>query len=324
MREGGGHAPLIFYWPLKLIRTALLLIAFIAFAGGLYDNVSWAIHKLVGTPLEGVVTDLEPTDIGFAKPTVDYVLPLDGSEWRVESRLPRDDLTIGDKVAVSVIPGSEGLTRIERSSFWRMVSIAALIGGALGIWAIRSIWPGVETALGWKRHKEPATSSNLGFVAATLIVAVLGATAWMKFIHMPWLGVAEYGALVNAPDEVMRKAALRCGPAAPNPLNACEMRVLGLAPNASEGAYLAALNENDFESLARYHAAIANPEIPFSIDWSASAPLLLERDPAILLSLLSTGATPPPEVAFDLIAVSETRGWTDVSAALRRMSQPEG
>jgi len=264
---------------------------------------------------------MEPAAVGLATPVVQYVLPFDGSEWRVESRLPRDDLKVGDKVRLSVIPGSEGLTRIERSPFWRGMSVAALLGGAAAIWALLTYWSSVETLLGWRRQRESATSNSLNYLTALTIVAILGLTAWMRFIYMPWLGVSEYGSLITAPDTAMRKAAVRCGPSGENPLNVCETRVLSLA-GGSEGAYLAALRENDFESLVRYHAAIARADIPFRIDWATSAPLLLDRDPAILAGLLSAGAVPPPEVAFDLMAVAESRGWTEVLAALRNAQRP--
>lgn len=324
LRQRGGRAPGLVYWPLKLVRTVLLLIACLAFAGGLYDTVSWSAHKVIGRPLVGVVTALEPAAAGLSKPTVDYVLPLDGGEWRVESRLPRGDLKVGDKIAISVIPGSEGLTRIQRSEFWRTVAIAALVGGAAMIWLLATFWPRVETLLGWRRQQEGAAATHTRTIAALMITITLVGVGWMKFVYTPWLGVSELTQLITAPDKAMRTAGRRCGLSGEGPLNACELTVMGASAVAAEGAYRAALRDNDFESLARYHAAIANPEIPFDIDWASTTQLLLESEPEVLIGLLSTGAVPPPEVAGDLLAGAEARGWSDVSAAIQKAVQPGG
>lgn len=324
LRTRGGRTPAYIFWPLKLVRTALLLIAFLAFSIGLYENVSWSLHTFLGTPTEGTVVKLEAASAGLSTPAVDYVYPLDLSTWRVESRLPRDDLAVGDRIGVSVIAGSEGMTRVERSEFWRTLSLIALVGGGLAMWGLFAVWRPIETAMGWRRQEEEPASSRVRQATAILIVLALGSVAWMKIFYMPWVGVAEYQQLITAPDELMRKAALRCGPSGDGPLNGCELRALTLGDQAGSGAYIAALNEYDYESLARYNSAIADPEIDFAIDWTTAAPLLLERDPAILTGLLQAGAVPPPGVAFDLMAMAETRGWTEVSKALKASAQPDG
>ncbi len=312
------------YWPLKLIRSALVLIAFLAFAGGLYENVSWGAHKLFGTEIAGTVVSLEAASSGLAKPTVEYTRPLEGGEWSVSSRLPRDDLSVGDQVIVSVIPGSEGLTRIERSPFWRTVSIAALVGGALALWVSYSMWAGLESALGWRRWSESAAATHSRTVVALMITLTLVGVTWMKFVYTPWLGVAELTLLITAPDQAMRAASQRCGAVGSGPLNDCELTVLDL-PNgemAAQGAYLLALRDGDFTSLARYNAAIGNPEIDFAFDWNATAPLLLNSEPEVLVGLLQTGLTPPPDIAADLLAGAEARGWASVSMMLYKMVQP--
>ncbi len=327
LRSRGRRAPTLFYWPARLIRNALLLIAFIAFAGGLYDQVSWGAHKMFGTTVEGEVIKLDARSAGLATPTVAYALPLDGGEWQAVSRLPRNDVALGDKIAVSVIPGSEGLTRIERSDFWRTVSIAALVGGAAAMWTLMSVWRILELAFGWRRQQENATSAHTRTFASLMIAIVLVGAAWMKFVYTPWLGVSEFAYLVTAPDKAMRAAGERCGSVGSGPLNACELRMLDLPKighSASEGAYRAALIESDFVSLARYHSAIANPEINFAFDWRTAAPLLLNTDPEVLVSLLATGVAPPMDIAADLLAGAEARGWAQVSAALRRASQAGG
>ena len=131
LRTRGKRAPGVIFWPLKLIRTALLLIAFAAFSIGLYENVSFGAHMLFGTPAQGTVVKLEAASAGLSTPTVEYVYPLDLSQWRVESRLPRGDLAVGDTIGVSVIAGSEGMTRVERPQYWRTFFLIALAGGAV-------------------------------------------------------------------------------------------------------------------------------------------------------------------------------------------------
>lgn len=324
LRTPKKRSPTIIYWPIRLIRSALLLVALIAFIGGLYENVTWGAHKMFGTPIVGTVASVEAAASGQARPVVEYIRPLDGSEWRVASSLPRGDLAVGDQVTVSVITGSEGLTRIERSSFWRMVSIAALLIGGVVLWATVSVWPRLESALGWRRFEEsPAASHTRTIVALTITITLVG-VSWMKFVYAPWLGVSELTMLVTAPDDALRAAGQRCGDVGTGPLNDCELTVLGLpvGDTAAKGAYLAALEEGDFVSLARYNAAIADPEIAFSFDWAAAAPLLLESEPEVLIGLLLAGQTPPPDIAGDLLAGAEARGWASVSSMLYKLAQP--